>query len=78
MATLEEGAVVEPKKELGAEIEAAAAVIDGTEMIHVMTTGSSGSVTLPIALTQGLVSLASPGQAVSVEYCFVVSVFLII
>ncbi|XP_035824492.1 orphan steroid hormone receptor 2 isoform X1 [Aplysia californica] len=66
MATLEEGTAVETKKELGSEIDAAAAaVIDGAEMIHVMTSGSSGSVTLPITLTQGgLVSLTSPGQSV--------------
>lgn len=63
MATLEEGTVVEPKKELASEIET---VIDSGEMIHVMTTGSSGTVTLPITLTQGgIVSLTSPSQAVS-------------
>ncbi|KAI8763973.1 orphan steroid hormone receptor 2-like isoform X2 [Biomphalaria glabrata] len=61
---MEEGASVETKKELNSEIEAAAAaVMDGTEMIHVMT---SGSVTLPITLTQGgLMSLSSPSQNMS-------------
>ncbi|GFO06443.1 nuclear receptor subfamily 2 group c member 2 [Plakobranchus ocellatus] len=59
---MEEGTVVETKKEISSEIDAA--VIDA-EMIHVMTSGSSGSVTIPITLTQGgLVSLASPGQTV--------------
>ncbi|CAL1531339.1 unnamed protein product, partial [Lymnaea stagnalis] len=67
MATLEEGSSLEAKKEINSEIDAAtAAVMDGTEMIHVMTTGSSGSVTLPITLTQGgLMSLASPGQTMT-------------
>ena len=60
---MEEGTAVETKKEINAEIDTA--VIDA-EMIHVMTSGSSGSVTIPITLTQGgLVSLASPGQTVS-------------
>ncbi|KAH9500583.1 Orphan steroid hormone receptor 2 [Bulinus truncatus] len=64
---MEEGASVETKKEINTEIDAAAAaVMDGTEMIHVMTSGTSGSVTLPITLTQGgLMSLASPGQSMT-------------
>ncbi|BFZ08807.1 hypothetical protein BsWGS_11846 [Bradybaena similaris] len=58
---MEGGTNVETKKELTSEIDAA--VLDGAEVLHVMTTGSSGAVTLPITLTQGgLVSLASPGQ----------------
>lgn len=66
MTTTEGGTSVEAKKELGSEIEAA--VIDGAELIHVMTSGASGTVTLPITLTQGgLVSLASAGQVVSVR-----------
>ena len=66
MATIEEGTVLEAKKECSSEIESVqGTVIDGGEMIHVMTSGSSGSVTLPITLTQGgLMSLAQ-GQTVS-------------
>ena len=65
MATLEEGAALDAKKE-NPEIESAQTTVisDGNEMIHVMTSGNSGSVTLPITLTQGgLVSLTSPGHA---------------
>ncbi|GFR72906.1 nuclear receptor subfamily 2 group C member 2 [Elysia marginata] len=62
---MEEGTAVETKKEISADIDAAAAAVIDAEMIHVMTSGSSGSVTIPITLTQGgLVSLASPGQTV--------------
>ncbi|CAG5114836.1 unnamed protein product, partial [Candidula unifasciata] len=63
MTTMEGGTNVDTKKELTSEIDAA--VLDGAEVLHVMTTGSSGAVTLPITLTQGgLVSLTSPGQGV--------------
>ena len=67
MYIMEEGTAVETKKELNAEIDAAADAVIDAEMIHVMTSGTSGgSVTIPITLTQsGLVSLASPGQTVS-------------
>lgn len=67
MATIEEGGSIETKKEINPDIDVVTAeVMDGTEMIHVMTTGSSGSVTLPLTLTQsGLVSLTSSGQSVS-------------
>ena len=66
MATIEEGTILETKKEIATEIDGTT-VIDGGEMIHVMTSGS-GSVTLPITLTQsGLMSLTSPGQPVSIS-----------
>ncbi|XP_059152190.1 orphan steroid hormone receptor 2-like isoform X3 [Physella acuta] len=67
MATIEEGGSIETKKEINPDIDVVTAeVMDGTEMIHVMTTGSSGSVTLPLTLTQsGLVSLTSSGQSMT-------------
>ncbi|BFZ10955.1 hypothetical protein BsWGS_13994 [Bradybaena similaris] len=58
---MEQGANVESKRELVSEIETA--VIDDAEMIHVMTSGTSETVTLPFTFTQGgLMSIATAGH----------------
>lgn len=63
MTMMEQGANVESKRELVSEIETA--VIDDAEMIHVMTSGTSETVTLPFTFTQGgLMSIATAGHNV--------------